>query len=236
MRTIAVISGKGGVGKTTIAGNLGVIASMKFGKSVLMADCNITASHLGISMGIDHYHATMNHVLRGHAHVNEAIYNHSSGAKVLPASIAFKDLEGIDTSLLTDVVNRIRKFSGIETLLLDCSPGLGRDVMAALNASDEVLMVATPYITSVMDIIKCSHAIDRSRCKVLGVAVNMTGSSTHELSSKEIEGITGLDVIASIPRDKEVLKSTSLRLPVFMMNPTCKASRKMEKLADVLMR
>jgi septum site-determining protein MinD len=236
MRVIAVISGKGGVGKTTLVGNLGVIASMKFGKNVLLADCNMTASHLGISLGMDHYHATLNHVLRGHAHVNEAIYNHSSGARVLPSSIAFKDMDGVDISLLGGVIDRIRNFGMVDTLILDCAPGLGREVMAALNSSDEVLIVANPYITSVMDVIKCSHAIDASKSKVSGIVLNMVGSSKHELSHKEISSIAGLPVIAKIPMDKEVLKSTSLRMPVFMMNPLSKASKSIEVLADSVFR
>ena len=47
-RKIGVFSGKGGVGKTTLALNLGTVLSNNFRRDTTIVDCNLTASHLGL--------------------------------------------------------------------------------------------------------------------------------------------------------------------------------------------
>ncbi|MEM5806755.1 MAG: AAA family ATPase, partial [Candidatus Aenigmatarchaeota archaeon] len=93
---IAFLSGKGGVGKTTIAINIANVLSTYFRRKVLIVDTNFTTSHLGLSLGIFYPEGNLNKVLRGEMNVEDAIHNYSLGLDLLPLSLSIRDLEGID--------------------------------------------------------------------------------------------------------------------------------------------
>lgn len=79
-RIIGVISGKGGVGKTTVVANLGVILASEFKKDVIIVDCNISTSHLALYLGMYYCPITLNQVLKGEAKIEDAMYEyHVSG-------------------------------------------------------------------------------------------------------------------------------------------------------------
>ncbi|MFH0961922.1 MAG: AAA family ATPase, partial [archaeon] len=83
-RVIGIISGKGGVGKTTLVSNLGAVLAEEFKKDVVVLDCNFTTSHLGLYLGLYQTPITLNTVLQGKAELEDAIYTHRSGMKVIP--------------------------------------------------------------------------------------------------------------------------------------------------------
>jgi len=60
-RVIGVISGKGGVGKTTFSANLGIALST-FGEKTLIVDCNVTTPHLRYYLGVKDFSTTLNNV------------------------------------------------------------------------------------------------------------------------------------------------------------------------------
>lgn len=238
MRIIAVVSGKGGVGKTTITSNLGVLLSHRFNKKVVVLDGNITTPHLGMFLGMDHTPTTLNHALRGEADLNEALYHHSERLWVVPASVPHQDMKGVDISLMEGVIKKFyTKYVGkFDMMLIDCAPGLGREAMAAMRAADEVLFVTIPHLPALMDVVRCNHSIRESGIRHVGVVVNQAGQGRHELSRQEVERVTGLPVVASIHHDKKVLHSLSKRLPVTSIHPKSKASKQLEGLASVIMR
>jgi len=77
---IVIISGKGGVGKTTTAINLGAAINY-FKKDVLIIDGNLSTPNVGLHLNSPEVPVNLNHVLLGKAEVFEAIYEHSSGVK-----------------------------------------------------------------------------------------------------------------------------------------------------------
>lgn len=225
-------SGKGGVGKTTVALNLGAVLARHYKKNVTVVDCNVTTSHLGLYLGMYYSPITLNKVLRGEADIEEAIYEHFSGMKVIPASITLSDLEGVDITLLKDNISNIVNKSDI--IFLDVSPGLGREALAALKACDEVIFVTTPYVPSIMDIIRCQEVVNEIRIKPLGIILNMANEEKYEMTAGEIEQLTKLPVIASIPFDKNVNKSLASKSPVVILNPNTKVSKEFFKLGATL--
>src|SRR3989344_7937334 len=122
-RLICVCSGKGGVGKTFLTANLGV-ALAEFGKDVAIVDANLTTPNLGLHMGIPLYPVTLHDVLKGNAKISDAIYEHESGLKIIPAGLSLKDLRGVDARDLSNAV--IDLLGTIDIVILDASAGLGR--------------------------------------------------------------------------------------------------------------
>ena len=235
MRIISVASAKGGVGKTTLVSNLGALLASKFSKNVLVMDCNITTSHLGIYLGMDRIPVTLNHVLRGRADVMEAIYNHSSGMKVMPASISITDMKGVDIFSLKNVVKKIEKSSDTDLLLLDCAPGLGREAMAPLAASNEIIYVTTPFLPPVMDVVRCRYAASDMNLNQLGTVLNMVRGSAVELSAEDVERVTEMPVLASIPMDESVIRGMVFGIPAVMSNSKSRLSSSISRLAELIL-
>src|SRR3989344_4670562 len=102
-RIIGVVSGKGGVGKTTMVANLGT-ALAKMGKNVIILDANLTTPSLGLHLGVPLYPVTLHDVLKGRANIKDAIYMHESGVKIIPAGISLRDMRGVDSKDLPNAL------------------------------------------------------------------------------------------------------------------------------------
>jgi len=231
-RVIGIISGKGGVGKTILTTNLGAALAKKFNKNVVVVDCNITTPHLGLYLGMYFSPVTVNKVLRNETSVEEAIHEHFSGMKVVPASLSLSDLKGVDIFQFKDAIKKLSKEA--EIVLLDLSPGLGRECMAGLRACDEVLFVTTPHVPAVMDVVRCLEVVRELGIKPLGIVLNKVSKDKHELNDEEVEQLAGLPVISTIPFDKNVDRSVTLKTPVVLFSPKSKASKELFKLAASL--
>jgi len=232
-RIIGVVSGKGGVGKTTLVANLGASMASIFGKDVIVVDCNVTTSHLGLYLGMYYYPISLNKVLNDQVSIDNAIYDYSiSGMRIIPASLSIDDLKGLDITKLKPTIKKL--FGKADVVLLDSAPGLGREATSAMRASDEILYVMTPFVPPMMDIIKCNSIASELNLKPLGVVMNMTGEGRYEVSNDEVEQLVELPVISSIPRDKNVLRSLAAKLPVIDYNINSSASQEIIRLAAYL--
>lgn len=228
-RIIGIISGKGGVGKTTVAANLGAALANRFNRDVTVVDCNLTASHLSLLLGMEYYPVTLNQVLRNEKHIIEAIYDHPCGMKVIPASLQLKELVKTDISKLD---MHLKKLDGkTDIIFLDSAPGLGKEAYATIKASDEIIFVTKPDILSLSDVIRSKEFIDSTNKEQMGIVVNMATGRSHEVNKKEIEIMTGLPVIATIPHDKNVPISLAQKMPVVLHKPGSSSSKEIRKLA-----
>lgn len=229
---IGVISAKGGVGKTTVVSNLGAALAQSFKKKVTIIDCNITTSHLGLYLGMYYSPITLNKVLRGESDIQDAIYEHFSGMKIVPASLSLSELESVDITQMRDNIKLISDDNDI--IFLDGSPGLGREAMATIKSSDEILYVTTPYVPSVMDIVRCQEVVNEIGLKSIGIVLNMVDREKHEMTKREIEQLTRLPVLTSIPYDKNIKRALSAKMPVVMFKPYTSSSKEFIRLAGSL--
>ena len=225
-KIIGVVSGKGGVGKTTVTANLGYYLS-NMGKDVTILDCNVTTSHLGFNFGLYYYEKTLNNLLRGEADLNEVIYNYKN-LKIIPASLSLDDLMNMDISAIGSFV---RKISG-DYLFLDSAPGLGREPMSVLTATDEVILVTIPYLNAVTDIVRIKKVLSSLNVKPRGLILNMVKRASYELSSREVEKITGIEVLGEIPYDENFNKTLAYGVPLVEYNPSSPGSVAIAKIAS----
>jgi septum site-determining protein MinD len=233
VRIIDVCSGKGGVGKTTIAANLGV-ALQSLGKKVVVVDCNLTTSHLSFLFGDFSHDKTINNFLRNECRLEDAICTHRSGLKFVPASAELSDLINVDVDDLKGKLNEA--FRDFDFVLLDSAPGLGREALVPLLAADEILFVANPYIPSLADIVKCNKLLlsIESGQSVLGVILNRVRKKKYEISVEETRQFTELPVIGTIPEDENVLECTNKRNLLVFAKKDAPASRAISGIAAKL--
>jgi len=80
-RIIGVVSGKGGVGKTTLVSNLGASLA-KEGYNVAIVDANLTGANLGLHYGLISYPISVHDVMKKNASLSDAVYKHPSGVDI----------------------------------------------------------------------------------------------------------------------------------------------------------
>jgi len=149
-RTIAVSSGKGGVGKTFLAVHLASRAAQQ-GKRVLLMDADLGLANVDVMLGI----TTRGHiqqVVDGHAQLSDILVAISKGLDVLPGGSGLHELARLSTAqqrLLLDQMNAIS--DEYDLLLIDTPAGIGENVLYFSSCAESILIVLTPDPTSLTD-------------------------------------------------------------------------------------
>src|SRR3989344_1403655 len=168
-RVYAIISGKGGVGKTTSTINLGVSLN-QLGEQVIIVDGNLTTSNIGIHLGAPIVPITLNHVLSGQAKIEDAIYEHESGTKIIPASLSLKETTDIDYNKLSEISKKLKKIT--DHVLIDAAAGLGEEAKATIAAADEIIIITNPEMSAVTDALKTIKLAEEMNKIIKGVIIN----------------------------------------------------------------
>lgn len=227
-RLISFISAKGGVGKTTLVANLAA-ALADLGEKIIAMDANLTTPNLALHLGMHLSPNTLHHVIRGESSLEESIYPHRYGFKVIPASLNLNDLRGVDPARLSAVsFSLLGKASYI---LMDCAAGIGREALSGMAASDEVVIVTNPNFPAVTDALKILKIAQSSDMKILGVILNRVTRSAHEISPDEIRDVLGIPILAVIPEDENVMKSIQSKKLLFEYNSNSTAAIEIKRLA-----
>ncbi len=231
-RVIGVLSGKGGVGKTTIVANLGVALTSKFNKKVTVIDCNLTTSHLGMHFGIFNYPKTLNDFLKGNSQIEDIIFPHGTGVNIIPASLNLSDLTGIDISILNNKIKDM--LNDNDFVFLDIAPGFGKEAISGMLACQEAILVTTPDLPSVTDIMKAKNVLDDINVKTIGIIVNKVTGKKFDLTPQEINETTDIPVIASIPFSFDIVESLANKTPLVAYKSDSNVSIELFKLAAML--
>ncbi len=227
-RFIGCFAAKGGVGKTTSAINLA--AALNFhGKTAVLVDANISTPNVGLYLGIPIPPVTLHDVLANKNDINEAIYTHGSGLKVVPASIALKDSKKVDVNKIKGVVSELYGHS--EFVIVDSPAGLGKETLSALKAVDEVLIITNPEMPAVTDALKTVKVCKELNKKVIGVVVNKTNSKNADMPMRDIEKILEIPIVGIIPEDRAVKFSQVRKEPVVHVYPNSAAAVQCKRLA-----
>lgn len=228
---VGIASGKGGVGKTTTAINLGM-ALNNFGKDVIVIDANLKTPNLCLHLGASKVPVTLHDVINGKNRISEATYKHISGLRIIPASISFEDSKMARNKVLGDVL--LDLYGRVDIALIDISGGLGEEASEAIKACDNLLIIITPDTPSVTDALKTIKLAEEQGVNVFGVIINKTNED-DELSVKNIETILEKPVVGSVPYDNNIKKSLKIKHPVVYSNPEAPASLSYKKLAATLL-
>jgi len=226
---ISVVSAKGGVGKTTLTANVGASLVKDFGKKVLVIDGNITTPSLGIHLGILSQERTLDDVLEGSVKLYQAVYIHPCGLHVIPASLSPKTSYP-DPEVLKEKVSEVK--NAYDFILIDGAAGIGREVIAAITASDSTLIVTNPEMTSILAAIKVIKISKALNVQPIGLVVNKVSNEKHELKKADIEELCETKVISIIPYDKKVSESIKKMSPIVLSHnsPSAKAFRELASL------
>ena len=232
-RLIVITSGKGGVGKTTTAINLGTSLN-SFGENVVIVDANLTTPNIGIHLGSPVVPINLHNVLSGKNKINEAVYEHYSGTKIVPASLSIDDLKYSKPEKLSLAMKNLKKKYDLK--ICDSAAGLGREAAAAISIADEVLVVTNPELPAVTDALKVTKFAEELGKKVTGVIIARDRKNKNQISSSEIESMLEKPVIAVIPEDHLSIKEALVQKDaVIHVRPNSKIALSYKELAAKLL-
>lgn len=247
-RRIAVISGKGGVGKTVITANIaGALSSL--GRRILVVDADLGLANLDIVLGLDPKF-TLQDFLCGERTLEEILMPTTRGFDLLPAGSGIQ--EGtVFTPVMAEKIERVLVplESQYDAILFDAGAGIGNVVLFFANLADEILLIVTPEPTSLMDayatIKILSQQHDRSEFLLVvnqtnpryseqvgaAVASHLQNVSTRFLGSPSPVRI---ELIGSIPQDPAIPNSIKQRQLLSEISPQAPAASLLNHLAGFL--
>lgn len=229
---ITIASGKGGVGKTTTAINLGA-ALNSFGKDVIVLDANLITPNVGLHLGAPIVPVNLNHVLSGKAKINDAIYEHESGTKIVPSSLSVKELKKVNHIKLKEVGKKLKKMA--DYVIYDCAAGLGEEAIAAIEAADDLIIVTNPEIPAVTDALKASKLITSLGKNIKGVIITRVKNSKAEMPIENVEEMLELPILGIVPEDENIPMSVVLKDAIVHTHPRSGAAKAYRKIAAKIM-
>ena len=237
-KIIAVTSGKGGVGKTNVVGNLSVSLS-ELGKKIVVLDADFGLANIDVLLGLTpRYH--LGHVLFGNKSLTEIMVQGPKGIRIIPAS---SGLQRMSELTLAQRNHLVESFTHLDTdtdyFIIDTAAGISRNVIHFLLAAQEVVVVSAPEPTAIVDayaVIKIILVEDPK--KPIQVLINSVENSedAHEVFC-QINSVVKrflnreIDYLGHIERDSHVPQAVRSQMLVTHRYPNAPASRCFRDLA-----
>ncbi len=240
---IAVMSPKGGVGKTVTTANLAAALAIEFDKKVLALDTNISTASLGLHLDIFYPKTTLHDVIgKKKVPMDKIIHEYHENLHVIPASIKIKKNEKNLTAARKSIQKIVKFYDKIlrdlskkyDLILLDCAPGFDVEAIAAMQVAGGLLLVTNPDYPSLVTAAKALQYAKLSNIPVGGVVLTKIMGKKYELTEGEIESALKVKVIERIPFDKKIPKSIANRIPNVLFSPNSKSSKAYKRLAGSL--
>jgi flagellar biosynthesis protein FlhG len=237
-KTIAITSGKGGVGKTSVAVSL-AIALAKRNYSVTLLDADLGLANVNVVLGIIPKY-NLYHVIKGKKKLEEIIIDVPEGIKIIAGASGFHQLANLDVKQREYFIKALSELNDDDYMIIDTGAGISQNVLSFLVASDEVIVVTTPEPTAITDAygtIKAIAANDPDKTVKLLVNRAQTVTEAKKVAQRVIN-IAGqflnikVDNLGFIFDDLYVAKSIRNQKPFIVSYPKSKASTCIEIIAD----
>lgn len=238
-----VTSGKGGVGKTNIVGNL-AITYQRMKKRVLIFDADLGLANIDILFGINPKY-TIEEVIKGEKELSQIIAEGPEGVAIIPASSGVQELSHLTEGQKIHLLNEFDLLNNMyDILLIDTGAGISSNVMYFNLAAQERIVVVTPEPTSITDAYALIKVMFMQHgTKEFIILMNMVRNEKEAVSvykhlSRVVEKFMGsisLDYAGYIPYDKHLHESVNRREPVTCCYPRSSSSQSFKKLAEYLL-
>jgi flagellar biosynthesis protein FlhG len=240
-RVLAVSSGKGGVGKTSISLNLAIALASR-GKRVCVFDADTSLANVNILLNIAPKY-TLEQVLNGRRSIEEILVTGPGGITIVPAASGIARFASLGAEQQTQLLRALQALKQqFDYLVIDTAAGISENVTMFLEAADLCLLVVTPEPTSLTDAFALVKVLRRRECNTpIHVLTNMVDSYPGSVDIfKRLNGAalrylqTELKYLGYIPRDDSVRQSVQRQIPVTVGFPSSQASYRFHALTDSL--
>jgi flagellar biosynthesis protein FlhG len=240
-RTIAITSGKGGVGKSNVALNLAILLAAA-GNRVALVDADLGMANLDVLLDLT-VRGNLSHVIHGRKSIEEIILDLPNGVQLVPGASGLArvaEMGDLQRSRLEREMLKLEDDNDI--ILIDTGAGLNNHVVKFASAADNVMVVTTPEPTAMTDAYALTKVLHHSGYEGhLSMLVNMA-SGRHEARTthQRIAGVarqflnTTIYDAGYILEDARLRDAVRRREPVVLAYPRCPASKSLAALATKL--
>lgn len=245
-RTIAIASGKGGVGKTTLAVNMG-IALAQGGSRTTLLDADPGLANADVLCGVTpttRLDAALGDFRRPLSSLAVPV---TERFQLIPGSAGTPRMADLPPADRLHLVRSIRALEAdADVIIIDTGAGLGLSSLGFAAVADRCIVVVTPEPTSIADayaVIKSLVAMRGDGTTPPAIDIVVTAAETEELAHTVHGKIAGVAerflgfrpaLLGFVRRDESVTRSIRAREPLMLANPRCIAARDVRRVAESL--
>lgn len=245
-RVIAVTSGKGGVGKSSISINL-ALQFTKMGKKVIILDADFGLANIEVMFGVIPKYNLSDLMFKGRE-LKEIITEGPDGVGFISGGSGIAKLVNLDKEQIKRLVSKLSELEELaDVIIIDTGAGISPSVMEFLIASPETIIVTTPEPTSITDsyallkALSISEGFKKEECRVKMIANRVAseaeGNNLYEKLSMVVEKFLDIriDYLGYVPHDASITKAVMKQKPVSIIYPNAASTKRLEIIAATLM-
>ena len=218
---IVITSGKGGVGKTTTAANIGTGLAM-LDKRTVVVDTDIGLRNLDVILGLENRIVyNLVDVINGKCRLKQALIKDKRHPELyLLPSAQTKDKSAITPEQMIKLTDDLRE--EFDYILLDCPAGIEQGFKNAIAGADKALVVTTPEVSAIRDADRIIGLLEAEEISKMDLIVNRIRMDMVRrgdmMSMEDVTDILGIPILGAIPDDEEIVISTNQGEPLVGMN------------------
>ncbi len=239
--TVAVTSGKGGVGKSNVSVNLAVAAAME-GRNVSILDADLGLANVDILLGL-RTERNLSHVLAGECDLDDIAISGPEGINIIPAGSGLPELTRLSDGQRVGIIEAFSNLSSVpDMLVVDTQAGVSDNVCAFSRAVQDVVVVVCDEPTALADAYSLTKVLHREHdLHRFQVVANMVKDANHgqrlfrnfaQLVDRFLD--VELDLLGIVPRDEYLARAVRQQKAVVQQFPMSKSALAFRKLARSL--
>lgn len=214
-RFIAITSGKGGVGKSTISSNMAYLMA-KYGLKVGIFDADIGLANLDVMFNVK-IKKNILHVLKGEVRVEDILVPIEKNLVLIPGESGEEIFKYASGGLFERFMDQANVLDDLDVMIIDTGAGIGEHIQLFLRACDDVIVVTVPDPAAITDAYATIKVTSRLRDEI-NVIMNQVRSAKeaealfekiHKVAQANIGGSLQLNYLGQISNDPKV--STSIK-------------------------
>ena len=244
-RVITVTSGKGGVGKSSIAVNL-AIQMRRMGKRVIIFDADFGLANIEVMLGVRPQYNLADLMFRGKT-LTEIITEGPEGIGFISGGSGIQELTKMTKEQVMSLTGKLVELDAMaDVIIVDTGAGIADNVLEFVTVCNEVLLVATTEPTSITDAYALLKALnrragfsrERTSIKMISnrVSSEAEGKNLFEKMSIVVDKFLNIqpELLGMIPQDDQMSKAVMLQKPITVAYPNSAAAKALEIIAHKL--
>jgi len=239
-RFIAITSGKGGVGKSTISSNLAYILASA-GVKVGIFDADIGLANLDVMFNVS-VDKNILHLLKGEATLEEILIHVTKNLVLIPGESGEEILHYSDSDIFEQFMREAEALNDLDVLIIDTGAGISKNTQLFLQAADDVVVVTVPDPAAITDAYATVKVVARERNDMY-LLLNQVSSEQeahsiferiHKVAINNIRDDLALSYLGKINADLKVSSAVKRRALFSEAFPSSVPSRDIRAIAKVL--
>ncbi|GEN44937.1 MinD/ParA family protein [Alkalibacillus haloalkaliphilus] len=237
--TIAVFSGKGGVGKSNFALNFSIALGQQ-GKKVLIFDLDIGMGNIDILLGLQPKNS-LSTMLEKNLQISDIIEEGTQGISYIAAGTGLSDFFHLDQSKYNYFIQQLQFVaSTYDYIIFDLGAGMSEEHLAFIQAADESIVVTTTEPTSITDAYAAMKRLivhsSRDHLKISLLVNRAQSEQEAQIAFTKLESVVTkflnykLNFIGFIREDRTVVEAVKKQIPYYILNERGKAKKSLDQV------